>query len=435
MEHVTVIVRNTFIEIQQPADPSSARRASSLPRLWRIRDHADSLIGACTRLAISNADELSEATHIHTQFAVNSSISTVPTAAPTQSSDNTRKPTVTEDPTLLEMKSDNSAMRGDVLDLFLAEKQASVRAEASVTQASTKGVRTCTRSLDLKSRSRSASSDRSSCSGNSHGTGSTSCDSGDLGSGMSSSSSFFVSVDGAPSLPPPNSPVAVPEETNYVSASRRSRRRRAAARKAAEQAEQGRLRIHAPFFQPAVLPKSQQASPFSTDMFDMVSVAQTLILSCPHVLSVQIVKPDSNQTMATNIVVSYHAGKVWARDVRSLAKNAFLEAVEKSEQVFILGYGFDPFMDESDLGFASSIGCVPVDRQHAICWDFWQQGFCQRLSTCRWCHPVSSDLMNVNFVFEPALLPVQQVQFFLSGPACPVNSLGAAASSWMGCSV
>merc|ERR1712070_1205873 len=165
----------------------------------------------------------------------------------------------------------------------------------------------------------------------------------------------------------------------------------------------------------------------------MISVAQALILSCPYVVSAQIVKPDSTQTVATNIVISYHAGKVWAHDVRTLAKHAFLQASEKSEQAFILGYGLDPFMDENDSGFAATIGCVPVDQQHATCWDFWQKGFCQRLSTCRWCHPVSSDLMKVNFVFEPAHLPVQQVQSFWSGLGCDVDSRCAPAG-WMACS-
>lgn len=226
-------------------------------------------------------------------------------------------------------------------------------------------------------------------------------------------------------MPGPNDTQAVP----HVSCSRRSRRRRAAARKTAEQAQ---LRIHAPAFQPVAL-ATQQGCSLSNEMMDMISVAQASVLSCPHVLSVQIVKPVLQEARVISIVVSFHPGKVWEHDVRTLAKNAFLEAAEKSQQVFILGYGVEPFIDECHAGFTSTIGSVPVDRQHAICWDFWQKGFCQRLSTCRWCHPVSSDLMDVKFVFEPAQVPVQQFHSLWNGLGCDVDSRCAPAG-WMACS-
>jgi len=226
----------------------------------------------------------------------------------------------------------------------------------------------------------------------------------------------------------------MPDETSCVSGSRRSRRRRAAARKAAEQEEQGQLRIHAPLFKPAVPPTSS----FPAAMFDVVSIAQASVFSCPHVSSVQIVKPESRQTMVTSIVVSFHPGKVWAHDVRTLAKNALLEAAGKSEQIFILGSGVDAFFEDSDLGFTATIGRVPVDCQHSICWDFWQKGFCQRLSTCRWCHPVSSELMDVNFVLQPTQVPAQvpsHVHSFWNDQTCQVDSWCAPRSCWMVCCV
>jgi hypothetical protein len=257
-----------------------------------------------------------------------------------------------------------------------------------------------------------------------------------MGSATSDAGSFPASVES-----PSNAvglermtPLPSPDNTNvvaHVSGSRRSRRRRAAARKTAEQ---GQLRIHAPLFQPVALP-TQQACPLSNEMMDMVSVAQASVLSCPHVLSVQIVKPVLQEARVTSIVVSFHPGKVWEHDVRTLAKNAFLEAAEKSQQIFILGYGVEPFIDDCQDGFTATIGSVPVDRQQTICWDFWQKGFCQRLSTCRWCHPKAdgSDMMDVKFVFEPAQVPVQQLHSFWNGPGCHVDSR-CAPVNWMACS-
>lgn len=438
MEHMSVIVRNTFIEIERPADPSSARRASSLPHEWRVRDSLI-LISASTRLAITtNADDEAEVMQINLQSAANSSASTAPAVIATQSSGKAHKPAVPQVPaSLLQMSRNNCAVRLNALDLFVPEMRKSGRARVSATQVSPKDLVVRSRS-NLKSRSRSASSDRSGCSCNSLGTGSTGSGS-DMSNGVSSGSSVSATV--SPSnvgragvvipMPSPDKTAAMPEEIDHVSGSRRSRRRRAAARKAAKE---GQLRVHAPLFQPVGASISQETGALSNEMFDMISGAQASVLSCPHVLSVQIVKPDSQQTGATTIMVSFHPGKVWAHDVRTLMKNAFLEAAEKSEQVFILGYGAAPFSDESDVGFTATIASVPVDHQHAICWDFWQKGFCQRLSTCRWCHPVSSDLMDVKFVVEPAQLPQLQVQPFLVVPACQVDSWCAPASCWMGCS-
>lgn len=415
------MVRNTFIEIQQPADENSGCRASSLPHSWRVRDQSNDLIGACTRLVISNSDSISTAP--------------TPTSTSTQSPGPLPQPKVAQVPKSgLKVESTNFALRLNALDLCVPRTRAPGRTKTTMDQASTKSSMTHARSLNSKSRSRSASSDRSGCSGNSHRTVSTGCDSNDAGSSISSGSSCAKV----------NSPISahkeivvrvaqpkdVPEETSCVSGSRRSRRRRAAARKAADQAEHGQLRIHAPLFQPSVHPTSS----LPAEMFEVVSRAQASVLSCPHVSSVQIIKPESNQTRSTSIVITFHPGKVWAHDLRTLAKNALLEANEKSEQIFILGYGVDPFFEESDLGFTATIGRVPVDRQHSICWDFWRTGFCQRLSTCRWCHPVTADLMDVKFVLQPAQLPLH-VHSVWNGQTCQLDSGGAPTSCWMVCGV
>lgn len=428
MEHVSVIVRNTFIEIERPADPASARRSVSLPHAWRFRDYADSLISACTRLAIPNAVDQSETPHVDSQSAANSSISTVKPQEPLA-------PQIPAEVKLFHMERNSCAMRLNALDLFVPRPRASGRVGSSASQVAPKGPMISASLCNVRSRSRSASSDESRCSGNSFGSKTTGCGSGsDMGSATSDAGSLPTSVESPSNAVRVESVTPVPSPNDsqvvaHVSGSRRSRRRRAAARKTAEP---GQLRIHAPVFQPVAHPM-QQTCPISNETMDMVSVAQASILSCPHVVSVQIVKPVLPETRATSIVVSFHPGKVWERDVRTLAKNAFLEAAEKSQQVFILGYGVEPFVEDRHDGFTATIGSVPVDRQHAICWDFWQKGFCQRLSTCRWCHPGSSDLMDVKFVFEPAQVPVQQPQSFWNGPGCLVD-FRCAPANWMACS-
>lgn len=436
MEHVSVIVRNTFIEVELPADPISVRRASSLPHKWRARDNAESLIGAGTRLAITNVDGGIETIQTNSQPAVNSSMSTVPMAIPDQSAGKSQNEIVPEIPlSLHQIDRNNCAVRLNALDLCVPQKRASRRASVSAAQESPKGMIIRARSSKHKSRNRSASSDRSVYSGGSHSTASTGSGSATISSGSShlvcvDSPTNDGTLDGGSSLLLSDKTIVLPAGVDHVSGSRRSRRRRATARRAAEP---GQLRVHAPFFEPAAAPISQQGCPLSNEMFDMLAVAQASVLSCPHVLSVQIVKPISHQTRETSIVVSFHPGKVWAHDVGTLAKNAFLEAAGKSEQAFILGYAVDPFIDQSDVGFTATIGSVPVDRQHTICWDFWQKGFCQRCSTCRWCHPVSSDLMDVKFVFEPAQVPLQQSLSSWMGPGFQVDSWRTSSNGWTDC--
>jgi len=447
-----VIVRNTFIEIERPADTASVRRSSSLPHAWRFRDHVDSLISACTRLAIPDAVDQTRALQIEQQSGVDSSISTVPTVLHASAALKAEKLLAPQKPVSLQIPAEKimfhvdrnaCAMRLNALDLFVPQQNKPRHVGASVTQVAPRRPQIGTTLSSSRCRSSSASSDKSRCSGNSLGTKTTGCGSGsDMGSATSDAGSFPAGAESPSNAkidrvtpPSPDNAIAVA----HVSGSRRSRRRRAAARKAAEQAQ---LRIHAPAFQPNVL-CNQQRCPLTNEMMDMISVAQASVLSCPHVLSVQIVKPVVHETRMTSIVVSYHPGKVWEHDVRTLAKNAFLEAAEKSQQVFILGHGVEPFVDECQFGFTATIGSVPVDCQHAICWDFWQKGFCQRLSTCRWCHPVSSDLMDVKFVFEPAQALVQQqpqqqqhqqLPCFWNGAGFHVDSQGPLVATWMGCS-
>mmetsp|Transcript_89446 Transcript_89446/g.154837 ORF Transcript_89446/g.154837 Transcript_89446/m.154837 type:complete len:291 (-) Transcript_89446:104-976(-) len=77
-----------------------------------------------------------------------------------------------------------------------------------------------------------------------------------------------------------------------------------------------------------------------------------------------------------------------------MLKATLLNAAAESETAYVLGYGAEPFQD-LHCGFQATVGCVSPLQEHSVCWDTYEQGFCPRRNTCRWCHPLPSDLMQV----------------------------------------
>lgn len=43
----------------------------------------------------------------------------------------------------------------------------------------------------------------------------------------------------------------------------------------------------------------------------------------------------------------------------------------------------------------ATIGCITPLQEHSACWDTYQKGFCPHRDTCRWCHPMPKDLMQL----------------------------------------
>jgi hypothetical protein len=92
----------------------------------------------------------------------------------------------------------------------------------------------------------------------------------------------------------------------------------------------------------------------------------------------------------------------------TFAKNAFMEATQRSDYIRLLGTGAEPFITKSN-GFVAMLGEMS-DRSQA-CWDFYTQGCCWREASCscRWQHPqcmmpVSVVLKPVNFASEAAVV-------------------------------
>jgi len=85
-------------------------------------------------------------------------------------------------------------------------------------------------------------------------------------------------------------------------------------------------------------------------------------------------------------------------DLARTAQAALLKAAQRSEVVFVMGYGSRPFRDDSNLGstrFSASLALVERSQHYLACWETYQQGRCSRLSSCRWRHPAASDLMQM----------------------------------------
>lgn len=85
-------------------------------------------------------------------------------------------------------------------------------------------------------------------------------------------------------------------------------------------------------------------------------------------------------------------------DLARTAQAALLKAAQRSEVVYVMSYGSQPFQDCSNSGgtrFSASLALVERSQHHLACWETYQQGRCSRLSSCRWRHPVASDLLQM----------------------------------------
>lgn len=88
-----------------------------------------------------------------------------------------------------------------------------------------------------------------------------------------------------------------------------------------------------------------------------------------------------------------------------LAKNAFMETMQHSQLVRVMGTGKTPFITKSD-GFVTMLGEM-ADKSLA-CWDIYQHGCCWReggWEKCQWQHPQC--IMPVNVVVRAMASPLE----------------------------
>jgi len=132
------------------------------------------------------------------------------------------------------------------------------------------------------------------------------------------------------------------------------------------------------------------------DMHNVLMATYALLRSRPNFLDVQM--SDGKLGGTTTILASYARGslqKFESIKMLSMLKKTLLDAAAKSQNTYVMGYSTKSFKDTGKAGFTAKLGSVPAAQRDTTCWDTYLKGFCPRKSTCRWCHPSDSDLMNI----------------------------------------
>jgi len=81
-------------------------------------------------------------------------------------------------------------------------------------------------------------------------------------------------------------------------------------------------------------------------------------------------------------------------NLKERARKAVLDAVEKTECLYLLGCSSNPFATMS-LGFGCALAVMP-DPDNA-CWDSYSKGFCSSPGSCKFQHPKHRAGLNVFF--------------------------------------
>jgi hypothetical protein len=83
----------------------------------------------------------------------------------------------------------------------------------------------------------------------------------------------------------------------------------------------------------------------------------------------------------------------------AVMKMVLLDAAASSEETYVMGHKNNPFKSMKKVprkaGFSCQLGSVSAAQHDSTCWETYHSGFCPRKATCRWCHPLNTDLVNV----------------------------------------
>lgn len=84
----------------------------------------------------------------------------------------------------------------------------------------------------------------------------------------------------------------------------------------------------------------------------------------------------------------------------AIAQAALLEAANRSQHVYVLGYEAKPFEDNPHgTGFSATLAVASAEWEATACWDTFQKGFCPRGSACRWHHPGREEIQPIRVTF------------------------------------
>lgn len=126
----------------------------------------------------------------------------------------------------------------------------------------------------------------------------------------------------------------------------------------------------------------------------LLEACSEALLQDTCVLNVHLIPSPMGGISAVNVEVT--PGALWdSCRVLELAQGALLEAASHSEDVYVVGYAAQPFQEFGDSGFRAWISRLPAAYESTACWDYYMKGFCPRRATCRWCHPMAPDLMQL----------------------------------------
>lgn len=133
---------------------------------------------------------------------------------------------------------------------------------------------------------------------------------------------------------------------------------------------------------------------FGLQLRTVVGAARMALLSCAHVATVEA----ENSPAAWSIVVRIPPKDARFREAAlTVAKQALLDAAERSQHVYVYGYRHRPFV-VTPAGFTANLGYVPDDK--AACWGLMEQGFCKFGPCCQWQHPELQTTVTVTVVLE-----------------------------------
>lgn len=140
-----------------------------------------------------------------------------------------------------------------------------------------------------------------------------------------------------------------------------------------------------------------EGPPAASEVSEVLRAVKQALAQEPSVRAVQLTKAPMGG-MTTLTVHMLPSMTFCGEDLARVAQAALLKAAQRSEVVYVMGYGSQPFQDYGHSGgtrFSASLALVERSQHHLACWETYQQGRCSRLSSCRWRHPVASDLMQM----------------------------------------
>jgi len=143
--------------------------------------------------------------------------------------------------------------------------------------------------------------------------------------------------------------------------------------------------------------------PMPAGMKAVLMAVQASLSAHTKILNVQM--SDARLGDSLTILGTYARKTLRSREVVKLLavmKMVLLDAAANSEETYVMGYKNNPFKSMKKVprraGFSCQLGSVSAAQEESTCWETYHSGFCPRKATCRWCHPLDTDLVNVTVI-------------------------------------